>query len=263
MGAQKRGRDLEEPDVGDLVAAKQQATKLLTSLDLPSLKPSRKRQLDNEDENGAHNKRYAVKAAVSIPTGPSLSGRKRPLDEADDVEPERRKRQEIDETYTTPIDQKSRMELYQILRACKTWETYRHFLNLAYKVDESRLALALNDSPEKLRLKALTYLDDDRRARIIDLIFEIQLGKYWFDPSSLFPSVMTRQVQSIMLILGKKSCLICDEGFDDSAEYTLKNCREHIMHTSCLIKEIAKGNMPLIGPCGCVGLSIDTEMCDV
>lgn len=133
-------------------------------------------------------------------TTPSLSARKRPLDDHDDANQERIKRRAVGEVHTAPIDQKNRMELYLMLQSCKTWDTYRQILNLAYQDDEFKLALALNDSPERLRLKALEHLDEDSRPRIIRLISEIQLDQRYFDPSSLFPSIITHKIQKIQKI---------------------------------------------------------------
>ncbi len=50
-----------------------------------------------------------------MPIRPSLPNCKRSLDKTDNVNLERRKRQEIDETYTTPINQKNKIKLYLIL----------------------------------------------------------------------------------------------------------------------------------------------------
>ena len=243
MPSQKRKLDTPE-----WTAKKRRVTTLVASL-VPN---SRKRKLEEENGDEPPSKRHV---SFSLPQEPSSSDRKRPLDEVDDVDEPQAKRQAVDVDRITFIDLKSRMELFLILKACKEWKYYSPILNISHKIGEVALALALNDSPEPLRLRALEKLNPDELSQMSSLISEIQLDKARFDPKSIFPSVITGQVINKLpkdVDGDKASCLICHRDFIPFSDVIWKGCGNHIMHPRCFRKRVSEGEIPLIGPCACI-----------
>lgn len=251
---QKRSLDINDGE--SEVPAKRQATKAAVSLPLAPALSNRKRRTDDIGDDDTPHKRgkwqdeQATKAAVSLPLAPALSNRKQPADDTgdDDDTPQKRvKWQDEDDFF---FNQKARMAIYQILQTCETWNDYHPYLNMAYKESTLILALALIDSPEELRLKALNVLNDDIRSLIINLISRIQEDKDRFDPKGVFPTVITREL--VGMNLSAISCNICNGGFVEGNDVVLKNCGNHLLHLKCFRDSVTDGEMPLLGPCECI-----------
>ena len=121
---------------------------------------------------------------------------------------------------------------------------------MAYKDGELSLALASIKSPDKLRLKALNNLSGTLRSRMVDLMSRIQEDKDYFDPKSVFPSVITSKLLGVNYP-ATLFCNICNGGFLEGSDVVWKNCGAHL-HLKCFRDRVADVGMPLLGPCGCV-----------
>jgi hypothetical protein len=200
MSFRKRSLD-EHDELDDRHDAKRQAFDA-SVLSSPPSSSAQKRRLDEDDEVWPDAKRKALEAPILPTSPPSVSTRKRPLEVDDTGQPNaKRPAPLLNESRTAPFNQKDRMELYIHLRACRTWESYCRVLNAIPKTDEFTIALALNDSAEWARLRALSQLDARLYSRIIKNVSEIQMDKDRFDPKSLFPCVATKNFMETLHLL--------------------------------------------------------------
>ena len=235
-----------EADGNERRASKRLAARLIASLVFP---PKPKQDGSADDKNPVE----------SSPKTTRVS-RKRRQDAIDSTDEPVTKRQQIIDPRLS-IDLKSRMQLFLVLQGCKTWNTYDTILNMTHKSNEVKFALALNDSPQKLRLKALERLDHDTYTRILALICEIQLDRKRFDPTSSFPTVVTYQLLAALLSdqtsstsSAMPSCLICQSKFVDGTDVVWKGCGKHLMHEECFREKATEGEIWLRGPCNCINM---------
>jgi hypothetical protein len=222
---------------------------------MPLQKRSRSR-----DGDGFSPKRRATSprcSSFSAPTSEALfSSLKRLLDDDDTKQPEaKRPRHSPYEVRRDDIDVKSRLQLYDNLRRCQNWGEYCEILNAIPREYKFVLALAINDAPEELRLRALRELEFSRGvhySRIVHEITEIQMKKSKFDPQSLFPPVATNEFVA-SLPTSAQTCSLCGGPFKVGYNMIPKWCGNHIMHERCAHRRvIERGEMPLWGPCDCV-----------
>ncbi|KEY75292.1 hypothetical protein S7711_08633 [Stachybotrys chartarum IBT 7711] len=203
-----------------------------------------KRKLeDDETDTNPPAKRKASDGDAGI----TVKNHKRPLEEEDDTNQRPTKRQPQANPFKSIA--KDRMELKNAFRDC-TWHQYLQVLSMFGK-DTHSIAIALMDSPEGLRLRAIQALKDNYRNEVVDAISDIQINKNRFDPYNLFPSIITHQILSRLLV-ESAVCLICQDGFVDCTDVIWKHCKQHLMHTACFRRVVAQGQMPLFGYCDCI-----------
>ena len=167
----------------------------------------------------------------------------------DDIEDDSRK----EKRRNFCIDQKNRLEAYRVLRGCKSWSDSYPILDSAYKAGNFELAVALHDSTEEIRLMAFSQLDDKMCEDLLGHLSDLGIHKERYDPHSLFPSVVTRRTLRVLLQGKIVVCHLCKSRFSDGQEVVWKNCKNHLMHRSCFTSNVKMGELPLVGPCACLG----------
>jgi len=249
-GSSAQKRQLDEDDE-DRPVAKRKAVDA-SVLPSPPSSSAQKRRLEEGDEGWPDAKRKALEAPTLPTSPPSVSARKRPL-EIDDTSQPHAKRPALlqNEFQTAPFRQRDRMELYIHIRACRTWNSYCRVLNSIPKKNEFTIALALNDSAEWARLRALSQLDAQLYSRIIKTVSEIQMDKNRFDPKSLFPCVATTNFMETLPPSARK-CNICRKHIQEGFDIVWKFCGNHTLHNKCFRESVDRLEMPLIGVCDCI-----------
>ncbi|KAM9874270.1 hypothetical protein VDGL01_11660 [Verticillium dahliae] len=197
--------------------------------------PSRKRgHSDDIDDHRAKRQR------------PGDVSRKRRLSLESDGE-HQVKRQRYREDLKDGLD--ARLELFSLLQECKTKSQLIGILSQIHR-DEMTLAMALNDAPESLRRQAVSDLERRQpaaHARILQNMLQIQQSTERFDPQSIFPVLILREV------FGDKGCFVCQEAFHTWENIVVKRCGRCPMHPRCLANEILSSRLPLNGKCPCAG----------
>jgi hypothetical protein len=248
MPSQKRSLN-ERDELDDRHDAKRQAFDASVLPSPPSSSPQ-KRHLDVDGGQQSNAKRKALEAPIfPTPLSP-VTSRKRPLEVDDTNQPHAKRRVSLpNKSLTVSFRQKDRMELYERLRACRTWEPYCQLLNAIPKTHEFTIALALNDSAEWARLRALSQLDAQLHSKIINIISEIQMDKSRYDPNSLFPCVATKDFMKA-LPSSAHTCNICRQDFLEGFDIVWKFCGSHSLHQKCFRENVDQ--MPLMGVCNCI-----------
>jgi hypothetical protein len=234
-----RKRDREESVEADWPAARRRVEEVIATV-----VTSQKRELeDDETDAGRPAKRQAFDSSPSA----NFKNGKRPREEEDDTNQARTKRQPQANPLKTMIQ--DRLAMNEIFRSCK-WNQYLELLN-RFGGDVHSVAVALADSPEKRRLRAIKNLKEGYRNEVVNAISDIQIHKHRFDPYNIFPSIVTQQILS-QLLVEHASCLICRDTFIDCTDVIWKYCKQHLMHVKCFRKKVAEGDMPLFGHCDCI-----------
>ena len=172
--------------------------------------------------------------------------------------PSRKRKPETESTGAGPLTKKlrssppnpqDRAKFYIRLGSVLDWPHFCELFNAISKRDEFAIALALNDSPQWARLRALKQLKDDVRSRILHNIFKIQLDRDDLDPKSLFPCVATKEYMG-SLPSSAQTCNICQDPMKEGFDFIWKPCGKHVLHPECLGANI--GQAPLSAVCSCV-----------
>ncbi|KAH7363637.1 hypothetical protein B0T11DRAFT_225317 [Plectosphaerella cucumerina] len=142
-----------------------------------------------------------------------------------------------------------RMMLYPVFQECKTIMELNELLS-CFGTDEMTVAFVLSDVPEKLRLRALSYLQR-RRAdaceRVIQNMRYMQHHAERFNPQSLFPMVFFSGIYPI------EKCSVCGESLKEFEDFIFKGCGRCPIHPRCLTNGLMTGSRPMFGMCLCVG----------
>ncbi|KAF4469433.1 hypothetical protein FALBO_3665 [Fusarium albosuccineum] len=230
--------------------------------------PAQQRQLDNVAVRASHTQTRGANIDLRGNTVYPV-GTKRPAGQMEEgIQSERRsKRQAPDTNYRKSINTESRLALYQTLMHCNRSDVFEDILAQAAEFGDNTLAMTLHDCPPGLRLQALIQMTSEQRMRILELITDLEVGRAVDDPSALFPMVVTNFMLEPLLEISNAedelSCLVCGDGFCkhnekekvDIENVIWKNCGNHMMHVNCFRSAVREGEMPLAGPCTCVGSS--------